>query len=77
MTKQYVIRQIVKAGLFVLMGIGIAVLDVESSFAGGTCNSRCQANRRCGDLVKQKGLKDADQRRAEFQKCQRDPQNYK
>jgi hypothetical protein len=77
MAKQDVIRRILKAGLFALIGIGIAAFGVESSFAyAGKCGPHCQAGRMCSDLVAKKGVK-TDQRQSEYQACMRDPQNYK
>lgn len=40
-------------------------------------NDRGQLNAMCRDMISKKGLKDHDQRRAEFQKCLRDPNSYK
>jgi hypothetical protein len=74
MIKQHVIRNVFKLSVLGLVGTGAMMVEVQPSFA---CNGRCQANRMCTDLMNRKGLKDGDQRRAEYQKCQRDPQSYK
>jgi hypothetical protein len=74
MIKQYVISNVFKFSVLGLVGIGTMMVDLRPSFA---CNGHCQANRMCADLMNRKGLKDGDQRRAEYQKCQRDPQSYK
>jgi hypothetical protein len=40
-------------------------------------NDKGQLNAMCRDMISKKGLKAPDQRRAEFQKCLRDPSSYK
>jgi hypothetical protein len=74
MIKERFVSSAVKFVLLGLTVLGIMTIDAQPSFA---CQGKCQANRMCGDLMNRKGLKDGDQRRAEYQKCQRDPQNYK
>jgi hypothetical protein len=74
MIKQHVIHNVFKLSVLGLVGLGAMMVEVQPSFA---CNGRCQANRMCADLMNKKGLKDRDQRKAEYEKCQRDPQNYK
>jgi hypothetical protein len=74
MVKQGLFIGLSRASLIALIGAGIIVASVNSSFAGG--NDRGQKNHRCADLVGAKHLQ-GDARRAEWQKCQTDPQNYK
>jgi hypothetical protein len=76
MLKQRVIHKAVRAGLLALIGMSIMTANTRPSFAGGTCNGHCQANRLCTDLVKKKGLKGA-QFKTEHEKCMGDSQNYK
>ena len=74
MVKQGLFSKLSKTSLIAVIGAGIVVGSVNSSFAGG--NDRGQKNHRCADLVKAKNLP-GDQRKAEWTKCQNDPQNYK
>ena len=76
MFEQSFVRSAIKIGVLGLIGTGIIMIEPELSFAGGTCNGRCQMHRNCGDRVKAKGLK-GDQGKAEYQKCMMDPINYK
>ena len=46
----------------------------RSAFA--TCGGHCQVMKRCGELVKEKGLKGAAYQ-SEFNKCMTDQANYK
>jgi hypothetical protein len=74
MVKRGLFSGLSRASLIALIGAGIVVTSVDSSFAGG--NDRGQKNQRCRDLVGAKHLQ-GDQRRAEWQKCQSDSTNYK
>ena len=74
MVKRGLFSGLSRASLIALIGAGIVVASVNSSFAGG--NDRGQKNQRCRDLVGAKHLQ-GDQRRAEWQKCQSDLTNYK
>ena len=74
MVKQGLFSKLLRTSLIAVIGAGIVVGSVNSSFAGG--NDRGQKNHRCADLVKAKNLP-GDQRKAEWTKCQNDPQNYK
>jgi hypothetical protein len=74
MVKRVLFSGLSRASLIALIGAGIAVSSVNSSFAGG--NDRGQKNARCRELVGAKHLQ-GDQRRAEWNKCQSDSVNYK
>jgi hypothetical protein len=56
--------------------VAALVLGGSLSEANAT-NDKGQLNAMCRDMISKKGLKDPDQRRAEFQKCLRDPSSYK
>jgi hypothetical protein len=43
---------------------------------GGNCGSYCQVMKRCGEFVKEKGLK-GSACQSEFNKCMTDAANYK
>jgi hypothetical protein len=73
MVKQGLFSDLSRAGLIALIGAGIVIASANSSFAA---NDRGQKNHRCADLVNAKNLK-GDARRAEWQKCQMDANNYK
>ena len=75
MTKQEIVRRAVRVSVLGLFGVGLAVVDVQTSFAGN-CGGHCQAMKRCGELVKEKGAKGPGFR-TEFNKCMTDPINYK
>jgi len=73
MGKQGLFNRLAWASLIALIGAGVVVASVNSSFAA---NDRGQKNHRCADLVNAKHLK-GDERRAEWNKCQTDSTNYK
>lgn len=75
MIMQRVIRSAIILSALGLIGLGVLLTDTQTSFAN--CGGHCQAGHMCGGMVEQKGIKDKNQRRTEFQKCMRDPQNYK
>lgn len=75
MFKESVIRNAIQVSVLGLIAATMMIVP-ELSFAGGTCNGRCQMHRMCGDLVKSKGLK-GDKAKAEYQKCTMNPQSYK
>jgi hypothetical protein len=72
MVKQRIVRNTVKTGLVALIGIGVILVNSESSFA----QYRHQKSAICNSLMNAKGLK-GDQRKGEYQKCMMDPQGYK
>jgi hypothetical protein len=74
MMKQYIVRSIVRVSALGLIGMGLAMVDTQPSFAN--CLGHCQAMKMCGDLVSRKAVK-GDQKREEYQKCMRDPASYK
>jgi hypothetical protein len=74
MPTHYLIRSIVRLSALGLIGMGLAMVDTQTSFAN--CGGHCQAGKMCGDLVSRKGVK-GDQKRDEYQKCMRDPSSYK
>ena len=75
MSNQRVGRGAIKMGLLGLIGMSFIIANSQTSFAGN-CGGHCQAGHMCGSMVSKKGVK-SDQRRAEYQKCMMDPQNYK
>ena len=75
MLKQHFVRSAVRVSILGLIGLGLAMVDTQTSFAG-TCLGRCQAMKMCGDLVSRKEVK-GDQKKQEYQKCIRDPSSYK
>ena len=77
MFKQHIIRGAARISLLGLIGLGVTLVDAQSSFATpAKCQGKCQANRMCADLVAQKNLKGAEQK-TEYNKCTRDPMDYK
>jgi hypothetical protein len=77
MMRQRVIPSVLKLNLVGLIGTSLLLFSVQLSFAApAKCMGRCQANRMCTDLVAQKNLKGAE-RKAEHNKCIRDPMDYK
>ena len=54
---------------------GLLAVDSAPPFAGN-CGGHCQVMKRCGELVKEKGLKGAAYQ-SEFNKCMTDAANYK
>jgi hypothetical protein len=75
MLQQRVIRKAVNLGVVGLFGLGFLAVDAAPSFAGN-CGGHCQVMKRCGELVKEKGLKGAAYQ-GEFNKCMTDPVSYK
>lgn len=74
MIKRGLFSGLSRASLIALVGVGIVVASINSSFAGG--NDRGQKNARCRELVGAKHLQ-GDARRAEWNKCQANSVNYK
>lgn len=74
MTKQEIVRRVVRVSVLGLFGAGLTLSGVQVSLAN--CGGHCQAGKRCADLVKEKGTKHAEFR-AEYNKCMTDPANYK
>ncbi len=58
-----------------LFGLGLLGVDAAPSFAGN-CGGHCQVMKRCGELVREKGVKGADFRN-EFNECMTDSANHK
>jgi hypothetical protein len=75
MLNQMIIRKAGRVCVLGLIGLGLVLADVQTSFAGN-CLGRCQAMKMCGDLVSRKGVKGSE-KRDEYQKCLRDPSSYK
>jgi hypothetical protein len=77
MIKQSVIPSAMMMILVGLIGTTVLLLGTQMSFADpAKCMGKCQANRMCTDLVAQKNLKDTE-RKAEHNKCIRNPMDYK
>jgi len=74
MEKRSIVRSAVWMGVLGLIGMSLAMVDAQPSFAN--CGGHCQVMKRCADLVKEKGTKHAEFR-AEYNKCMTDPANYK
>ncbi len=75
MVPQRVIRKAINASVIGLFSFGLVLVDAAPSFAGN-CGGHCQVMKRCGELVKEKGLKGAAYH-SEFNKCMTDQANYK
>ena len=75
MLNQKNLRKAGRVSILGLIGLGLAVPDVQTSFAG-SCLGHCQAMKMCGDLVSRKGVKGSE-KRDEYQKCMKDPSSYK
>jgi hypothetical protein len=75
MLNQMIIRKASRVSVLGLIGLGLVLADVPTSFAG-SCLGHCQAMKMCGDLVSRKGVKGSE-KRDEYQKCMRDPTSYK
>ena len=67
-------RRLIEVALASFLASGVWALGTEKGLA---CSGHCQQARMCAALMKQKALKEASARREEYQKCMRDPQNYK
>jgi hypothetical protein len=77
MVRQRVTRSAIKVKTLGLVGMGFILFGSHVAFAEpAKCMGKCQANRMCTDLVAQKNLKDTE-RRAEHNKCVRNPMDYK
>ena len=74
MLQQRVIRKAINLGVVGLFGLGLLAVDSAPSFAGN-CGGHCQVMKRCADLAKGKAQGAAV--RTEYQKCMKDPENYK
>jgi hypothetical protein len=72
MGKQCVVAGALRASVIGIIAIGVGAVGVEPSFA----QYRHQKSAICSSMMNSKGLK-GDQRKAEYQKCMIDPQNYK
>jgi hypothetical protein len=82
MIKLFDIRKPLGAAVIGSIALAIGVLSVQPSIAGSGRNclpGNCPdyvARRMCNSALNVKGLKGAE-RKAEFEKCQTDPVNYK
>jgi hypothetical protein len=56
MLNQKILRKAGRVSVLGLIGLGLAVAEVQASFAG-SCLGHCQAMKMCGDLVSRKGVK--------------------
>ena len=74
MFQQRVVRAGVRAGIIGVIGMSLTLMAPQTAFA--TCGGHCQVMKRCGELVKEKGLKGATYQ-SEFNKCMTDQANYK
>ena len=74
MFQQRIIRKAINLSAVGLFGGGLLLVDAAPSLAN--CGGHCQVMKRCGELVKEKGLKGAAYQ-SEFNKCMTDPINYK
>jgi hypothetical protein len=72
MGKQCVVGRAARASIIGMIGIAIAIVDVEPSLA----QYRHQKSAICSSMMNAKGLK-GDQRKSEYQRCMIDPGNYK
>ena len=75
MVHERAIRKAINLSVIGLFGFGLLLVDAAPSFAGN-CGGHCQVMKRCGELVKEKGLKGAAYQ-SEFNKCMTDAANYK
>jgi hypothetical protein len=75
MVHERAIRKAINLSVVGLFGFGLLLVDAVPSFAGN-CGGHCQVMKRCGELVKEKGLKGAAYQ-SEFNKCMTDAANYK
>jgi hypothetical protein len=75
MFHERVVRKAINLGVVGLFGLGLLAVDSAPSFAGN-CGGHCQVMKRCGELVKEKGLKGGAYQ-SEFNKCMTDAANYK
>jgi hypothetical protein len=74
MFQQSIVRAGVRVGILGVIGMSLTVIAPQSAFA--TCAGHCQVEKRCAELVKEKGMKGAAWR-AEYNKCMSDAPNYK
>jgi hypothetical protein len=75
MFQQRIVRAGVRVGILGVIGMSLTLIEPQASFAGN-CGGHCQVMKRCGELVKEKGLKGAAYH-SEFNKCMTDAANYK
>ena len=75
MRKARIGHRATRATAAAFLAAGLAMAGVSPTFAGN-CGGHCQQMKVCGELVKEKGLKDASARHAEYNKCMTDPHNY-
>ena len=76
MLQQRVIRKAINLGRRRAFRARTRSRSMSAPSFAGNCGGHCQVMKRCGELVKEKGLEGAAYQ-SEFNKCMTDAANYK
>ena len=75
MPKRWIELRAVRIAAAALLAAGFLAVGSMPTFAGN-CGGHCQQMKVCAQQVRDKGIKDASTRQAEYNKCMTDPHNY-